>query len=217
MTTRTKLMMFLPLVILCGCSSITTKDLHVLNPNLTYSSSGDVDLVYRAPDFRMDGNVDAIVLEPVKVNMNGSQSLGAKNSSGDRNARSMDVIARRFAEKLEHELASEIREKTSYNLVRPGETVSGDTVALDVTVTELDPGNGFARWFIGAGAGASKVQVEGQLKNPEDELLLAFADRRYHSGNPTLGLNVSSLSDEYTLTAIRKEIADRIVSLLKPE
>ena len=89
--------------------------------------------------------------------------------------------------------------------------------ALTVIVTEIDPGNAFARWFIEAGTGATIVQIEGGLRNSSGNVVMVFADKRAHTGNPTLGLNLAALSDKYTLRELRRDFADAVIRLLKSQ
>jgi hypothetical protein len=54
---------------------------------------------------------------------------------------------------------------------------------LDVAITEMDPGSGFARVMAGElGAGHAWVQVEGRVTGANGVLLATFADRQRDSG-----------------------------------
>jgi hypothetical protein len=54
---------------------------------------------------------------------------------------------------------------------------------LDVAITEIDPGSGFARVMAGElGAGHAFVQVEGKVTDDAGTLLASFADRQRDSG-----------------------------------
>ncbi|MHC4395052.1 MAG: DUF4410 domain-containing protein [Planctomycetota bacterium] len=218
MTNKARFALLLPLLLLFGCTSLTPADLHVLNRNRAYTKTKFVGLLYKAPSFDTDTDIETIMLHPVKVKMKSIlMSTSSKYSAGDSQVRAMETIAGKFAESLETELASAIGQKTNFNLVRPGELVLNrtKTMALTVIVTELDPGDAFARWFIGVGAGATIVQIEGGLRNSSGTVIMTFADKRAHTGNPTLGLNLAALSDEYTLKELRKEFAKAVIRLLK--
>ena len=208
MGNKMRLILLLPLLPLCGCASLSPGDLHVLDRNRAYKQTDVVDLLYKAPVTTVRNGTDVVLLHPVKVNMNSIATSGSSKS-----------MAKKFAERLEMSLASDISRKTPLSLATPGESIpSGlEAAALSVVVTEFDPGNGFARWFIGAGAGATSVQIEGDLKDSHGTVIMAFADRRMHSGNPTLGLNLAAISDEYTLTALRREFVDALIQLLQSQ
>ena len=208
MRKKLKFILLLPLIPLCGCASLSPGDLHVLDRKRAYKQTDVVDLLYKAPVRTAQNDMDIVVLHPVKVNMD---SITPSTNS--------KIMAKKFADRLEMSLASGIPQKTSLHLATPGESIHSNlkTADLSVIVTEFDPGNGFARWFVGAGAGATNIQIEGDLKDSNGTVIMAFADKRTHSGNPTLGLNFAALSDEYTLTALRKEFADALIKLLQSQ
>lgn len=64
-------------------------------------------------------------------------------------------------------------------------------LTLDIAITRWHEGNGFLRYFLGFGLGATDMQWEGQLRDTSGTLLLAWADRRIHPGGPSY---VGSLS-----------------------
>ena len=60
-------------------------------------------------------------------------------------------------------------------------------LVLKVAVTQWDEGNGWLRYLIGFGAGATRMQWEGALIDARtNHILLAFADRRLHPGGPSM-------------------------------
>jgi len=197
------LTLFLSMMLITGCTSLSTSDLHLLESKLPYTKT-DNGLLYEAPGSDID-SLDAVVFSPVKVHT----TIKRENTK-------CYTLAREFASDLDSALTSSIPAETPLSVLRPGENIplTAKVADLEIAVTELDPGSGFARWFFGAGAGATKVQVEGRLTQPPNDLVMAFAYRRAHSGNPTLGINVAALSDDYTLKELRKQFTKDITKLL---
>jgi hypothetical protein len=85
---------------------------------------------------------------------------------------------------------------------------------LDVAITEMDPGSGFARVMAGElGAGHAWVQVEGRVTGADGALLATFADRQrdsgYHGLQDTLG-DVGPALVKERLTAIGAATRDEL-------
>ncbi|MDX2177162.1 MAG: DUF4410 domain-containing protein [Candidatus Sumerlaeia bacterium] len=81
-------------------------------------------------------------------------------------------------------------------------------------VAEARGGSALARYFIGFGAGASKVRLEGELLEGEDgaRLLGRFAVEASNGGYTNWGNNFSVLKDSYTLKYAVDEAVARFAS-----
>lgn len=69
----------------------------------------------------------------------------------------------------------------------------GIAARLDLYLTELDKGNGLLRYIAGAGAGATRLTIEGKLTSANGQTLAEFLDTRVNNGHPNSGLNPGAL------------------------
>ncbi|MBX7244336.1 MAG: DUF4410 domain-containing protein [Candidatus Sumerlaeaceae bacterium] len=119
-------------------------------------------------------------------------------------------------------LATELRSNLVRQLQAAGifEFVSTDpyfmnsgrqALTLQLRITELFTGNPKARSYIGLGAGATQVQLEGKLYDQHStRTWMEFADRRLHTGS-TLLIGKSATEDgEYLIGIDLKQMMDGI-------
>jgi hypothetical protein len=193
---------------LYGCYSLNTSQLHVIDKKLSYENKKKVGLLYKDSNLKFD-QIDAIALQPVDVQLGSTKKVTPQ----------MEKQARKFASDLEIDLAAAIPEKTLFSIITAGEIVPENVriANLSIVITEFYPGNGAVRYVIGCGAGSTKIQLESKLTNKDNELLLALGSRKYHTGKPTLGLNVSSISDDYTAKELRKQFVETTCKVLREE
>ncbi|MFA5292645.1 MAG: DUF4410 domain-containing protein [Phycisphaerae bacterium] len=198
----------LPMFFLYGCYSINNSRLHVLDQKLSYENKKNVGLVYKDHNLKLD-QIDAIALQPIDVNLGSMKKVDSK----------LEDQAKKFASDLEVDLTAAIPQKTLFSVISAGEVVPETlrVANLSIVVTEFYPGNGAMRYIIGCGAGSTKIQMESKLTSKQDELLMALGSRKDHNGNPTLGLNVSSVSNDYTDREIRKQFVEMMTKLLRGE
>lgn len=79
---------------------------------------------------------------------------------------------------------------------------------LETTVSEVDPGHGWMRYFIGYYAGAAALQAEFRLREARTNRLIAvFATRRLHAGDPNMGMNPMAFSAKYCLKKAAESVA----------
>ncbi len=127
-----------------------------------------------------------------------------------------EIEAKGYAKRFSSILSSKLNESGLFLSVANGAegvAYGTESYVLQSQISRLNPGNGFARWFWGMGAGMSDVQIEGKLINKaNDQTLMQFADRRRESGNPVLGFNVSSMNND---KQINRSIDNIIKSLVK--
>ena len=87
-------------------------------------------------------------------------------------------------------------------------------LTLQLRITEIASGNAAARTFIGLGAGATQVQLEGKIFDSATRVTFAeFADRRLHPGS-TLLMGASATGDaEYLIGIDLKQMSRAVVKL----
>jgi Domain of unknown function (DUF4410) len=81
---------------------------------------------------------------------------------------------------LSSHFVAELKKLGPYSEVTRGEDGKAPkgAIVVDGEVTLLDPGSRAKRYFVGFGAGKSKVEVKGVIKGPDGKELASFRHRR---------------------------------------
>lgn len=84
-------------------------------------------------------------------------------------------------------------------------------------LTEIDDGQAFWRYFLGYGAGAAVMQLEGRILEgvDEEELVAEFALRESHGGYPNGFFNPQVMSAPYCLNYAAEEAIGKLTSRVR--
>lgn len=173
------LLSILPMV---GCSRIE----HVYRLDERLLAEPDVrgvplDLIYAAPDIGgiVGGDLVVEVADPLGT-------IAGRRKIGDESALA------EFRERYERALSDDLWATSIFHDVgtaQDEDPITTPTLRLEIAITEWHEGNVFWRWLAGTGAGATRVQTEGELRDARTgRILFAFADNRIHPGEGSLAL-----------------------------
>lgn len=89
------------------------------------------------------------------------------------------LMQREAPRMLAEELVKVLSLGGSYKYARESEEEAPeDAIVIEGRFTLIDPGSRAKRWALGFGAGKSKIEVEGTVKNASGEILAEFRHRR---------------------------------------
>ena len=89
-------------------------------------------------------------------------------------------------------------------------------VDMELVITRMKPGSGLLRYLVGFGLGKTDLQIEGRLKeHDEQKEIMAFIMRYRHLGNSYNGLNPRALSGSYCLKMSIEKIALSITGQIR--
>lgn len=171
------LLIILPFTAGCG----RVNQLHFLKGDFTLSHQSGIhlDLMHVAPDLNLAAGRSLVVqvLEP-------EQTIAPPTKIGEK------VDWPVWWLDYEQHLADRLWQTTVFSDVSTASDavrIKDPDLVLKVAVTQWHEGNGWLRYLIGFGAGATQVQWEGALLDARtDRVLMAFADRRIHPGGPSM-------------------------------
>ena len=84
----------------------------------------------------------------------------------------------------------------------------GDMYRLEMALTYMDGGSGWARYIIGYYAGSAVMQVDFRLRDARTNRILGeFTARRLHAGDARQGFNLRALSNAVCLEELSRLIA----------
>lgn len=87
-------------------------------------------------------------------------------------------------------------------------------LTLELRITQIYSGNAKSRSFIGLGAGATEVQIEGKLYDTAScRTFVELADRRMHTGSSLITGQAATRDAEYLIGIDMKQIMRGIVKL----
>jgi hypothetical protein len=125
--------------------------------------------------------------------------------------------AGRLAKTFRQVLNKELQESGIFPIVStdPYFAPSRDgALTLQIRITEFNSGNPSARAWIGFGAGATEVQIEGKvIENSTCRTLVEFADRRLHPGGALLWGAKLAKNGEFLIGVDMKQILRGVVKL----
>lgn len=125
--------------------------------------------------------------------------------------------ARRLAQAFRASLVEQLQASGIFAVVSTDpywSTPRHQTLILYTRITEMNSGNPRARKWIGLGAGATEVQIEGKIiETREKRTLCEFADRRFHPGNVWLWGHCTAEHSEYLIGIDMKQILSGVVKL----
>ncbi len=181
------LLAILPLV---GCSRI--EHVYELDERLLAKPETrgvPLDLIYAAPDISRNsdeksggivgGDLVVEVADPLGT-------IAGRRKIGD------EAALAEFRERYERAVSDDLWATTIFHDVgtaQDEDPITTPTLRLEIAITEWHEGNVFWRWLAGTGAGATRVQTEGELRDARTgRVYFAFADNRYHPGEGSLAL-----------------------------
>lgn len=126
-------------------------------------------------------------------------------------------IARRMANAIRKELECQLQAAGIFAVVTTDPyfyKVHDQALTLETRITEIGSGNPNARVFLGFGAGATEVQIEGKVfEHKYCRTLAEFADRRLHPGGSILWGPELTANSEYLIGADVKQILRGVLKL----
>lgn len=168
MHTASLLTMIAVLIATSACGSLRVSPVtSATPPPVTMAEDGDLGLVYLAPGFAFPKYDTLVVREP---------ALGSALPIKDIEPEQMTVY-------LKMALIKQLLATGLFARVTDDRAVleerSGKVLVLESTFAELDPGSRALRYFVGMGAGRTKVQVESEIKDVATrDLVFKASDRR---------------------------------------
>jgi hypothetical protein len=152
----------------CGAIKVTPVQMEATSP-VSMIEDGDLGLVYLAPGFNAKGIDTLLVLDP---------STQAVFEKKEMDPDTMGIL-------LKHELVKQLSDSGAFARVTDDRSIlsranasSGKVLTLEASFSELDPGSRALRWFVGWGAGRTKVQVESEIRDPATRQLYFKASNR---------------------------------------
>jgi hypothetical protein len=111
--------------------------------------------------------------------------------------------AQRLAEAFRQELLCELQGAGIFEFVSTDPyfaTVRNQALTLETRISEIDSGNAKRRVWIGFGAGATRIQIEGKLwEHKQCRTLVEFADCRTHGGGTLIWGAKKAADPEYLM------------------
>ncbi len=165
-----------------------------------------LEQVWVAPEFDVR-NYHTLYIAPVQVDQ---RALGHRGDS-------TREMAQRLVTAFRKALNRSLQDAEIFRIVSTDPyfgTQKHGTLTLQLRVTQFSPGNAPVRAFIGFGAGATKIQLEGKvIDNATGEVLAEFADLRMHPGGALVWGVRTAMDSEYLLGVDLKQLADGITKL----
>jgi hypothetical protein len=166
----------------------------------------DAGLVGVAPGFAI-GAIRTIAIAPVTV------SDTTIDSDEDRE------LARTVPARFQARLAEELRATRLFDRVVSGPDVppaGGDGLRLDTVITHLTGGSRHLRFWVGLGAGRSKVQIETRFVDPTGRVVVVTADRRVGAMSEAMSLDYGGSGKqliEQSVNDMARDLAKFLVRL----
>lgn len=162
--------LFISLIIIgCGAHRTTPVE-NISHKDFKLIEDKEAGLVYLSPDFNFKG-YETIILTFLPLPSNIHKT--------DIDPEEMKIY---FIKQMEKNLQSTglfVNVVDELSSSSEKYKLAGKTIILESSFSELDPGNRALRWVVGFGAGATKVQVELEIKEPNTKrILYKSSDRR---------------------------------------
>ena len=163
------LSLFLASTFGCGAMKVTPIERRMIN-GIEMAEDKDLGKVYLAPGFNF---------KPYDILFVSNPSTSEVSPKKDIDPNEMKII-------LKNQLIGKLDSINVFNTVTDDESVLSSkeipatkVLVMESAITELDPGNRALRYLVGFGAGATKVQVETEIKDSKTKQLYFMAyDRR---------------------------------------
>lgn len=152
----------------CGAIKVAPVQMEAASP-VSMIEDDDLGLVYVAPGFNAKGIDTLLVLDP---------STQAVFEKKEMDPDAMGIL-------LKHELVKQLSDSGAFARVTDDRSIlsrakvsSGKVLTLETSFSELDPGSRALRYFVGWGAGRTKVQVESEIRDAATKQLYFKASNR---------------------------------------
>jgi len=166
-------------LLITGCETMQMKPIeHISHKEIAMVEDKDVGMVYLEPGFNFK-MYDALLISKVQT-----QSVVPMKGIDPEEA---GIFFRK-------QLVKTISNAGIFKLVTDDATqaIAGQValprmLSLESFFTEMEPGNQALRYFVGYGAGAAKIQVEFEIRDPQTKKLLYKASDRFVGAGGGLG------------------------------